>query len=228
MDKCRWYSTFIGILVLFFVLPVIAEENPSNMELSGDTEESANVGGSKVNPNPNSEISAKKPVSEKDASTKKPIPATTMKKVAPKSGEKLKAFLGDMKPTLETATKIEVYQVGSQLAGEGIPEESQLGGYPVLKEPTVLSAEQLKHVKALVLDDKSYFWGPPHKKCLIAPSVGFRFIKGSKEVAVLLSTYCNQWTFVYEGKNMGTQDYAPSAKVIDELLVALFPDGIPE
>jgi hypothetical protein len=139
-----------------------------------------------------------------------------------KSGNKLDDFLGEMKPILEGVTKVEAYLVGAQPAGEDVQAESQLGGYPVLKEPVVLSAEQLKQAQTLVLDEKSYFWGPLHKKCMLAPKVAFRFIKGNEEVSVLFSTYCNMWTFAYQDK-LNTQDYAPVAEAVNKLLSTLFP-----
>jgi hypothetical protein len=138
----------------------------------------------------------------------------------------LDKFLGEMKPILEQASKVEAYLVGSEPAKPEVPEESRLGGYPVLSPPVTLKPEQVKAIQAIVLDGNSYFWGPPVKKCLLAPSAALRFIKGNKEVSILLSDYCDLWSFAYQNK-LETIDYAPSASKVERLLTELFPKEFP-
>jgi hypothetical protein len=170
--------------------------------------------------NPNGET--KTPSTANDTlPPKKPLIESSSKADA-KSNEKLDAFLGGMKPILEKATKVEAYLINPKKPSESVPEENQLGGYLVQEGPVVLGADQLKQIKNLVLSEKSYFWGPPHKKCLIVPIVALRFIKAKEEVSVLLSTYCNMWTFAYQGK-ADTRDYAPVAGAVNQLLSTLFP-----
>ncbi len=175
--------------------------------------------------NPNGET--KTPVTTNDNLPPKKPPVESSPKADAKSNEKLDAFLGGMKPILEKATKVEAYLINPQKPNENVPEENQLGGYLVREGPVVLNAEQLKQVKTLVLSEQSYFWGPPHKKCLIVPIVALRFIKVKEEVSVLLSTYCNMWTFAHQGKT-DTQDYAPIAGTVNQLLSKLFPTEFSE
>jgi len=106
-----------------------------------------------------------------------------------------------------------------------VPEESKLGGYPVLNGPVNLKPEQVKAIQTLVLNENSYFWGPA-KKCLLAPSAALRFIKGNQEVSILFSDYCDLWSFAYQNK-LGTKDYAPAADQVKRLLTELFPVEFP-
>jgi len=143
-------------------------------------------------------------------------------KANPKSDDQLNSFLGDMRSILEQAKKVEAYLIASQLATQNIPEESVLAGYPVTQGPVTLNAEQIKQAKSLVLNQQNYFWGPPRKKCLVAPEIALRFIHETQEVSVLLSTYCNLWTFAYQNA-VKTQDYEPSVEMVNQLIAVLFP-----
>lgn len=134
-------------------------------------------------------------------------------------------FLGDMKPILAEAQKVEVYLVGPELADASVPEKSKLAGYLVLKAPVIPTEAQVKTVQALLLDEKSYFWGPA-QKCLLHPDAALRFIKGETEVSILLSTECQLWSFAYQGK-LKTKDYSPVGKTVGEFLTALFPKEFP-
>jgi len=127
-----------------------------------------------------------------------------------------------MRSILEQAKKVEAYLIASQLATQNIPEESVLAGYPVTQGPVTLNAEQIKQAKSLVLNQQNYFWGPPRKKCLVAPEIALRFIHETQEVSVLLSTYCNLWTFAYQNA-VKTQDYEPSVEMVNQLIAVLFP-----
>ncbi len=145
-----------------------------------------------------------------------PLPAQPP---APKPAP-LEAFLGAMKPILATPSKVEGYVVESEIAPE-VPAESKIGGFPVKQGPIALTAEQIKQFQALVLDEKSYFWGPA-KKCLLQPKEVLRFIKGNEEVSVLFSTYCSMWSFVYQGR-LKNQDYAQVEKGMSDFLTSAFP-----
>lgn len=147
-----------------------------------------------------------------------PLPAQPQPP-APKPAP-LEAFLGAMKPILATPSKVEGYVVEPEIAPE-VPEESKIGGFPVKQGPITLTAEQIKNIQALVLDEKSYFWGPA-KKCLLQPKEVLRFIQGNEEVSVLFSTYCSMWSFVYQGR-LKNQDYARVEKDMGELLTSVFP-----
>jgi len=226
MERHQHFLTISGLLFLLSSSIALAtDELVAGPSQSGEHSANENVSGRE------SEENGMNPKIPMDIQTKSKVPtqvnstedAPKSEGNTPKSGNKLGDFLGEMKPILEKATKAEAYLVGAQPVGEEVPDESQLGGYQVLKEPVVLTAELLKQAQALVLDEKSYFWGPPHKKCMLAPKVALRFIKGNEEVSVLFSTYCNMWSFIYQDK-LNTQDYAPAAEVINKLLSTLFPD----
>jgi hypothetical protein len=174
-------------------------------------------------------VEPKKPIeSEPSAKPKTPDKVEPSSQPKPPADTKaqLDKFLGEMKPILEQASKVEAYLVGSEPAKPEVPEESRLGGYPVLSPPVTLKPEQVKAIQAIVLDGNSYFWGPPVKKCLLAPSAALRFIKGNKEVSILLSDYCDLWSFAYQNK-LETTDYAPSASKVERLLTELFPKEFP-
>ncbi len=146
----------------------------------------------------------------------------------PEGGDKkaeLNKFFGEMKPLLAEAQKVEAYLIGPELADASVPEESKLAGYPVLKEPVVLTESQVKVFQALLLDEKSYFWGPA-QKCLLYPHAALRFLKGEAEIVVLLSTKCKLWSFAYQGK-LKTKDYSPVGKTVGEFLTTLFPKEFP-
>jgi hypothetical protein len=143
--------------------------------------------------------------------------------VTPKTA--LEEFLGPMLPILAGAEKVEGYIVAPDLADASVPEKSKLAGYAVLKGPVIPTETQVKTVQALLLDEKSYFWGLA-KKCLLHPDAALRFLKGSEEVVILLSTECTMWTFAYQGK-LNTQDYANKKKEVGDLLTSLFPQDFP-
>jgi len=218
--KKRKYSLVVPLLL--FSSTLIAEGQNSQGNLSSNNIEM------KTPSMVNEELPPKKPLVESSPKTDAKQPSTeSSSKVETKSKEKLNAFLGEMKPTLEKATKIEAYLLHPTKEGDSTPEESQLGGYPVRGGPKVLTVEQQKQLKTLVLSESSYFWGPPHKKCLVAPVVALRFIKGNTEVSILLSMYCDMWTFIHQSKT-DTQDYTPIAGQVDQLVSKLFPTEFPE
>jgi hypothetical protein len=139
---------------------------------------------------------------------------------APKSSL-LESFLGPMKPILMSPNRVESFIVGAEIADASVPAESQLGGFPILELGPELTPEQLKQLQTIVLDDKNYVWQRT-KKCLFRPEVGLRFIKGAEETAVLLSTWCNIWSFSYQDQEK-TKDFDPAAKKITALLKSIFP-----
>lgn len=135
----------------------------------------------------------------------------------------LERFLGDMQAILAQPTKVEGYIIDSNPASSNVQEENKLGGYPVVKGPVALTPEQVKKAQAVLLNEKSYYWGRLAKKCLLVPVVALRFLKGNQEVSILFSTYCDLWSFAYQDK-LATKDYAPAAKEVNRLLSIVFPE----
>jgi hypothetical protein len=133
----------------------------------------------------------------------------------------LESFLGPMKPILMSPNRVESFIVGAEIADASVPAESQLGRFPILELGPELTPEQLKQLQTIVLDDKNYVWQRA-KKCLFRPEVGLRFIKGAEETALLLSTWCNIWSFSYQDQEK-TKDFDPAAEKITALLKSIFP-----
>ncbi|EDN70077.1 secreted protein [Beggiatoa sp. PS] len=154
------------------------------------------------------------------------VPSTAQPKPPADEKAQLESFLGEMKAILAQPTKVEGYIVESKPASPDVPEESNLGGYPVLKEPVALTPEQIKTAQALLLNEKSYYWGRFAKKCLLAPQAALRFLKGDQEVSILFSTSCDLWSFVYQDK-LATKDYAPAAEEVNRFLSIVFPEDFP-
>lgn len=149
-------------------------------------------------------------------------PPSPVKKTGPTpKSSLLDGFLGPMKPLLMSPDQIESFIVGPEIADTSVPAESQLGGFPILELGPRLTPEQVKQLQTIVLDDKSYRWQMT-KKCLFRPEVGLRFIKESQEIALLLSTWCNIWSFSYQDQEK-TKDFDPAAEKITTLLKSIFP-----
>lgn len=237
--------SYLRINALRFTLPVFLLFSPLAVT-AAEGIHSANTGSAAANPpnaaGPASVLDSKKTTDIESASVPGKSPDST-NSPAPKEAPaaqprppgdavaatvdnqpKLEQFLGEMKAIFEKPSKVEGYLVGSEPAAPQVPEESKIGGYPVRKGPVNLTPEQAQAIQAFVLDANSYFWGPPTKKCVLAPQVALRFIKGTQEVSILFSDYCGLWSFVNQNKLLATKDYAPKVAEINGFLKTLsFP-----
>jgi len=128
----------------------------------------------------------------------------------------VKEFLGsEIIEILSNPERVQTFVVGPELAESTVPEKNQLGGFPILKEGPKLTPEQIKPFQTLVLDKGSYFF-ERDKRCLFRPDTGLYFIKGEKDVEVLISFYCAKWLFFYQGDEK-MEDFDPAYKPLKKL-----------
>ncbi len=94
--------------------------------------------------------------------------------------------------------------------GEVFKVVKNLNGNVEYIEAKPLSETQLKHLKALVLDDKNYLFGF-RKRCPFIPETGFSLSGPQGQITLLLSHSCKQIRFVeaFRGK---TLDIDPSVE----------------
>lgn len=174
MKKSRVLVSTLGLLPLLWLSPWVGADTPTSSP-PATTESQPSPATTPENPNARASSTAKaatpdaQPIPQPKAPGAHPKPPAT-----PKTA--LEEFLGPMLPILAGAEKLEGYIVAPELADASVPEKSKLAGYAVLKGPVIPTETQVKTVQALLLDEKSYFWGLA-KKCLLHPDAALRFLK---------------------------------------------------
>ena len=73
--------------------------------------------------------------------------------------------------------------------------DSNLHGYPVLKQAPALAPEQVSEFQSVVLSDTSYRF-ESMKKCLFLPEYAMVVVRGDTEVTLLCDVNCGQVTFL--------------------------------
>jgi hypothetical protein len=115
---------------------------------------------------------------------------------------------------------VESYLVYPEL-DPNVLDKPQLAGFCIVQRGPNLTTEQIEQFKTVVFDSKSY--ATSIKKCVFRPELGLLFKKGKQQVEFLLSTGCDKWLFVSDGRQK-QGDYRRSAKAsLLKLLDALFP-----
>jgi hypothetical protein len=120
------------------------------------------------------------------------------KKMGTDISPKVMEFLGnDIIDILKNPDKVESYRVKFQKTGKG----SNLGGYPVTAKGPELAPKQIERLQAILFDANTYLFDVV-KKCLFLPEYAYRFIRGDKQVIVLVCYSCEELTFVFEGREL--------------------------
>jgi hypothetical protein len=160
--------------------------------------------------------------------SKQPTPRSDGEEQAPTVDEPkpeidpVKEFLGsEIIEILSNPASVQTFVVGPELAESTVPEKNRLGGFPILKEGPKLTPEQIKPFQTLVLDKGSYFF-ERDKRCLFRPDTGLYFVKGEKDVEMLISFSCAKWLFFYDG-NEKMEDFDPAYKPLKKLRDSWFP-----
>jgi hypothetical protein len=124
---------------------------------------------------------------------------------------------GASRGVLASATKVEAYRVA-------VPEKRDLliWSWPMKSGPVALDAAASKRLVDLLLDEKSYEWGPP-KACLPEPGVKLRFSDGKRAVSILVCFDCAD-LFIRspDGKDK-IASFVPSSRSLAAIVAPLFP-----
>ncbi|RKZ91561.1 MAG: hypothetical protein DRR19_06845 [Candidatus Parabeggiatoa sp. nov. 1] len=139
----------------------------------------------------------------------------------PQVTPKVQRFFGEaVINILANPERVESFRV-AYLKKSNTPLKKKVAGYPVLAQGPTLNDTQLKQFQSLVFSEKSYIF-EADKRCMFFPDFGLRFVKGDKQVEILLSFYCDILLFAHEGKEK-LEDCDPISKALGELRDALFP-----
>jgi len=126
-------------------------------------------------------------------------------------GEKALAIIGN-------SDRVESFRVNST-QDESSPKA--IAGFPIIRQGTDLSGEQLTQIQSLIFDEKSYRFGV-EKMCKFRPEMALRFVKNGESVDVLFSFVCDLWLFAYKGQEK-IEDSDPIRKELVGFAHALFP-----
>lgn len=141
----------------------------------------------------------------------------------PDEGKKMEAsrqvieFLGnDIIDILKNPDRVESYRVKFTKTGKG----NNLGGYPVTAKGPDLAPKQVERLQAILLDGNTYLFDVV-KKCLFLPEYAFRFVRGEKNVIVLICYSCEELTFVFQGREL-LEDFNRATSRLKVLTAELF------
>jgi hypothetical protein len=123
---------------------------------------------------------------------------------------------------VENATKVEAALLVVPDGPSGKPGELDYWSWPRKGAPAALDAATSKRVADLLLDEKSYYRGPP-KKCLPMPGVELRFERGTAVASVLLCLECRILAVRGPGGQTALDDFDPAAPALLEIVKKLFP-----
>src|SRR3954469_12013382 len=114
---------------------------------------------------------------------------------------------------LRNATKVEASLLVVPDGPSGKRGGLDYWSWPRKGTPVVLDAATSKRVADLLLDEASYYRGPP-KQCLPMPGVQLRFERGTSVVSVLLCLECRILAVRGPGGRTGMDDFDPAAPAL--------------
>lgn len=124
---------------------------------------------------------------------------------------------------LRNATKVEAALLVVPDGPAGKPGALDYWSWPRKGAPVALDAATAKRAADLLLDEASYYRGPP-KACLPMPGVELRFERGTTVVRVLLCLECRILAVRGPGGRADMDDFDPAAPALLEIVKKLFPD----
>jgi hypothetical protein len=133
-----------------------------------------------------------------------------------------KAFPSDARDVMRSATIVEAIRVH---VPEGKDRQADWFAWTTKTGPVALDASRSKRLVDVLLDNATYYTGPP-KACLPMPGVKYRFVQGTRSVAVMLCYECRQLFGRFSWGGGGFGDFDHGAPVLEEIAKQLFPsDG---
>jgi hypothetical protein len=126
------------------------------------------------------------------------------------------------KAVVLNADKVEASLLVVPDGPSGKPGELDYWSWPRKGAPVALDAAAAQRVKDLLLDEASYYRGPP-KKCLPMPGVQLRFERGTSAVSVLLCLECRILAVRGPDGHVGMDDFDPAAPALLAIVQKLFP-----
>lgn len=132
-----------------------------------------------------------------------------------------KAFSGAARSIMNGATVVEAYRIQTPPQGER-PTELDWWKWPMKSGPVTLDAATSANLTGFLLDDRTYYTGPP-KACIPIPGVKFRFVRGAEAVSVLMCYECRQLMVSVTGGRGGSGDFDRAAPALEQIAKKLFP-----
>jgi hypothetical protein len=123
---------------------------------------------------------------------------------------------------LRNATRVEASLLIVPDGPSGQRGELDYWSWPRKGAAVTVDAATSKRIADLLLDEASYYRGPP-KKCLPMPGVQLRFERGTSVVSVLLCLECRILAVRGPGGRSDLDDFDPVAPALLEIVKTLFP-----
>jgi len=145
-----------------------------------------------------------------------PLPSPNQVKI-PKSVRKFYGKKGSK--LLQEATTVEAYHLV-----EGVAAKPGFKGYKIITRVAKLSASQVKDLRGILFNPRSYIFDKVGKKCEFRPNIGFRFIAGQDSLECLVALNCSVMKYVYLGAQK-TEDCDPAHNPFLKLCRGVFPQA---
>jgi hypothetical protein len=123
---------------------------------------------------------------------------------------------------LRNATRVEASLLVVPDGASGQRGELDYWSWPRKGAAVTVDAATSNRIADLLLDEASYYRGPP-KKCLPMPGVQLRFERGTSVVSVLLCLECRILAVRGPGGRSDLDDFDPAAPALLEIVKTLFP-----
>jgi hypothetical protein len=132
---------------------------------------------------------------------------------------------GSLESTVRGATAVEAQLLDNPYDSEMDRSKIEYDWWKwkVKGKPVVVDAATAKQLADALLDEKSYYRGPP-KACMPMPGVRVQFVKGAQTVVVLFCLECSM-IFVRGADHLGGDDYDPAKSGIVAAMKKIFPNN---
>lgn len=135
----------------------------------------------------------------------------------------VEGFLGEkIMWVLKKPDSAQIFELIPELPETDLPENKQLGGFPIKKLGPILKTKQVDGFQKLFFNKKSYMFDLD-KRCVMRPTYGLLFKRETSSVEVLLSIdTCPKWSFIHQ-KDEKTQDCDEATSQLRIIVDELFP-----
>lgn len=141
--------------------------------------------------------------------------------LVPKPDKKVVGFLGkDICKVIQQSKIVKSYLLDP--VATSTDTTPKFGGIPIFQKGKNLTISEADLLKKIVFNSKNYGLDSIVKNCVFTPGVGLEFIAGVQKVQLLICYECNEWRFVYKGKQKH-EDCDPARFSLVPLAKSIFP-----
>ena len=103
----------------------------------------------------------------------------------------------DIYKIISSPDAIEIYKIETQKN----TSKNNINGYPIIKNGGELSGSEVKSLKSILLDEKTYDFELT-KRCPFLPEYVFQINKGEKKLNLFVCYSCEKITIIYKTKKI--------------------------